>query len=75
MPFRVDGIDYTPEGIEALRRDVIVYRNRALDAMAEGAEMAVVLSHAIALLAYLGELVKESNKIAMVAGENNAANH
>jgi hypothetical protein len=57
MTTKVEGIDYTPEGIEALRSDVIVYRNRALDAMPEGAEMAVVLSHVLALLAYLKELV------------------
>lgn len=56
---RIDGIDYTPEGIEALREDVIVYRNRAIDAMPEGAQMAVVLSHVIALLAYLVEAQRE----------------
>lgn len=58
-PTKINGIDYTPAGIEALREDLIVYRNRALNAMPEGAQMAVVLSHALALLAYLKELVTE----------------
>lgn len=52
---KVEGVDYSPEGIRALREDVIVYRDRALAAMPEGAEMAVVLSHVIALLSYLAE--------------------
>ena len=58
-PTKIDGIDYSPEGIRALREDVIVYRDRAIAAMPEGAEMAVVLSHVVALLAYLAE-VEES---------------
>lgn len=58
-PTKVDGIDYSPAGIEDLRTDIIEYRNRALDAMPEGAQMAVVLSHALALLAYLKEVEEE----------------
>lgn len=58
-PTKVDGIDYSPTGIEDLRTDIIEYRNRALDAMPEGAQMAVALSHVIALLAYLKEIEEE----------------
>lgn len=57
MAIKLDGIDYTPQGISALREDVIVYRNRALDAAPEGMQMAVVLTHVLALLAYLADLM------------------
>lgn len=60
-PTKVRGIDYSPEGIKGLREDVIVYRDRALAAIPEGAQMAVVLSHVIALLAYLAELQENQN--------------
>src|SRR6185503_6463682 len=63
MPEKMDGIDYTPAGIDALREDVIVYRDRAIDAFPEGIQMALTLSHAIALLAYLRDLMKESEVV------------
>jgi len=57
---KVEGIDYTPEGIEALRIDVIKMRDTALSCEpVPDFPTAVILSHAIALLAYLIELVKE----------------
>jgi hypothetical protein len=62
MATRIDGIDYSPEGIEALREDVIVYRDRAIADMPAGAQMAVVLSHVLALLAYLAELQRERDE-------------
>jgi hypothetical protein len=55
-PFRVEGIDYTPEGIEYLRGDLVAFRDHALTAGAM--EHAVLLSHTIALLAYLIELLR-----------------
>jgi len=56
-PLQVDGIDYSPEGIEALRQTIITHRDHAL-AMNEFG-YAVAMSHVIALLAYLIEIRKE----------------
>jgi hypothetical protein len=59
-PTKVEGIDYTPEGIEALRIDVIKMRDKSLSCEpVPDFHTSVILSHAIAMLAYLIELVKE----------------
>lgn len=58
MAFKVEGIDYTPEGIAALRAELIHFRRDAMDQAAFG--VVVILTHAIALLAYLKELIEES---------------
>lgn len=50
MRYEHDGHVYTPKDVEALRQDLIVYRDRAIDAFPAGIEMALVLSHAIAIL-------------------------
>ena len=55
MPMKVEGIDYTPAGIEALRQEMIRYRDEALRQDEFG--VAVTLSHTIAILAYTVELV------------------
>jgi len=55
-PIQVDGVDYSPEGIEALRQDMIQHRDAALG-MNEF-NYAVTMSHVIALLAYLVEVRK-----------------
>lgn len=51
MKIEFDGHTYTPEEIEELRQDLIVYRDRAIGAFPEGIEMSLVLSHTIAILA------------------------
>lgn len=57
---KVEGIDYTPEGIEALRIDVIKMRDTALSCEpVPDFHTSVILSHTVALLAYLIELVNE----------------
>ena len=62
MPTKVEGIDYSAEGIEALRQDVIKMRDTALSCEpVPDFHASVILSHAIALLAYLIELVKEQS--------------
>lgn len=60
MPNEIEGIDYSPAGIEDIRQQLIHLRNHAL----QGAEFewAVILSHAIAQLAYLKELLDEDNQ-------------
>ena len=54
-PFKVEGIDYTPEGIESVRGAMIEFRDAALNA--GHMEVAVTISHVLALLAYLKDLV------------------
>lgn len=57
MVFKVEGVDYSAEGIESVRQELISYRDSALEVANFGA--AVVLSHTIAYLAYLKELTKD----------------
>jgi hypothetical protein len=54
----VEGIDYTPDGIEAIRQELIKYRSAAYDQMPDTAEFIVVISHVLALLADYAELRK-----------------
>jgi Zn ribbon nucleic-acid-binding protein len=53
---QVEGIDYSPEGIEELRQELIVQRGEAMKAWPEGIHATVVLSHLIALLADYKEM-------------------
>lgn len=57
MKIEFDGIVYTPQHIEALRQDLIVYRDRAIDNFPAGIEMSLVLSHTIAVLAVVKDEV------------------
>lgn len=59
-PLQVDGIDYSPEGIEELRQELIAHRDRALGINEFG--YATLMTHNIALLAYLVEVRKEMLK-------------
>lgn len=52
-PSRVDGVDYTPEGVESARTELIALRNGALAEFA----WATLLSHVIAYLADYRELL------------------
>jgi hypothetical protein len=60
VPFQVDGVDYSPAGIEALRQELVTHRDHALALNEFG--YAVTMSHVIALLAYLIEVRKEMEK-------------
>jgi hypothetical protein len=53
MSTHVDGVDYTPEGIEQVRTELVVVRNAALDV--GHMDLAVLFSHTLALLAELKE--------------------
>jgi len=53
---RVDGVDYTPEGINDLRETLIGFRTQAYAQLPEAADVIVVLTHAIALLADYAEM-------------------
>ena len=54
---RIEGIDYSLEGIEDIRRTVIQLRDSALEQ--NQFEWSVALSHAIAMLALLQDLVRK----------------
>jgi hypothetical protein len=56
-PLQVDGVDYSPDGIEKLRQELIAHRDHALGMNEFG--YAVTMSHVIALFAYLIEIRKE----------------
>ena len=59
---RVDGVDYTPEGILQLRDDAIKVRDEALKQLPDSAHFVVWLSHAIALLADYAEMRKAEDE-------------
>lgn len=53
-PLELDGVTYSREFIEEVRQRVIILRNEALRNLGSGGrEMAVTLSHVIALLTHL----------------------
>ena len=58
---KVEGVDYSPEGIEALRDALIELRGGAFKAWPEGIDATLVLSHAIAVLADYKEMREEED--------------
>jgi len=62
MPTKVDGIDYTPEGIRELRNVIIADRDAALDSMNPDFAEVVKLTHVVALLAYLADIEEEGTR-------------
>jgi hypothetical protein len=57
---RVEGIDYTPQSVEAIRAEVIKVRGEALT---QGIfDMAVALSWAIAFLAEYGDILSDPER-------------
>lgn len=56
---KVEGVDYSPEGIEEIRKALIVYRNRSLDQWPEAIDLTVVLTHAIGLLSHYRSMMEE----------------
>lgn len=55
----VDGVDYSVEGIEAVRAQLVELRNHAMDqAMFE---WATLLTHALVLLSFMADIIKEHN--------------
>jgi len=57
-PLRVEGVDYSPEGIMDLYAEVARFRDEALRQNEFGT--AVSLSHVLALLFYLAELERQA---------------
>jgi hypothetical protein len=58
-PTKVEGVDYSEEGIEALREQLVAYRGASMDQWPEAIPFTVAITHAIALLAFLIETLKE----------------
>ena len=62
---RVEGVDYTPEGIEHTRQAMIEVRGEAMKQWPESINFTVLISHVIALLAdYRDMRVEEDTAIA-----------
>lgn len=60
--FHVDGVDYSPEGILALHKELAQFRT---ELMAAGdIDHAVMLSHGVALLYYLMEWLQADTIVA-----------
>lgn len=57
----IDGVDYSPEGIEMLRQAMITSRDEALVQLEF--EFAVTLSHVIAVLHWCTELTRYYNEL------------
>lgn len=58
---KVEGIDYSHDGIQSVRDALGEYRSRAMKQWLETIEFTLVLSHAIAQLARLQELTAKEN--------------
>ena len=58
----VEGVDYSTDGIESVRQDLIRYRDASIDQWPDAIPVTLTLSHAIALLARMRELVAKPKK-------------
>lgn len=52
----VEGVDYSPEAIEATRQQLVEHRDESMKVWPEGITYSVLMSHVIAYLARLIEL-------------------
>ncbi len=60
MPhINVDGVDYTREGIENVRAELIKMRDESMKQWPDAIPISLLLSHTLALLARLAELTPE----------------
>jgi hypothetical protein len=66
VPIKVRGIDYTPQGIESVREFLIEYRAQAMKQWPGTIDLTLVLSWAIAQLAYLKEMIEDNERDAGV---------
>lgn len=61
-PFKVEGVDYTPDGVENLRQELIRFRDNSMEQWPEAIPFTVAMTHTIALLAYLKEVETNEEK-------------
>ena len=65
---RVDGIDYSPEGIEVTRQEMIGVRDEAMKQLPDASGFVILASHIIAMLAdYREARVEEERKTDTIA--------
>lgn len=62
MSTKVEGVDYTAEGITLLRDELIVIRDESMNQWPEAIPVTVVLSHTIAVLGWVVEEILASNR-------------
>lgn len=60
-PIKVEGVDYSPEGVEAIRQECIGWRDESYHQWPDAIPFTVGISHVIALLEHLKEL-KENGR-------------
>jgi len=60
----VVGVDYTPEGILALRETIIHYRDDAMSQWPTTIALTVDLSHVIVLLQHLADMTRKTREAA-----------
>ena len=63
MPLKVEGIDYSIEGIRALREEMIKFREASYNQWPEAIPFTVAMTHVIALMAYFIEVLEEQNAL------------
>lgn len=61
MYTKVEGVDYSREGINALREELIALRDESMNYWPQAVQMTVVLSHTIAILAWVTEELLGTN--------------
>jgi hypothetical protein len=65
----VDGVDYTPEGIRAMREVCIEYREESMNQWPDAIPFTVAMSHVIALLSNYADMVEEAGSTNLRAKE------
>ncbi len=55
---KVEGVDYTPEGVRELRKKLIEYRDKSMEQWPEAIPFTVDMSHTIALMEHLAEMLE-----------------
>jgi protein subunit release factor B len=61
-PFKVEGIDYSPDGVAGVRSALVEMRGATFAHWPEAVDHTVVLTHAIALLSYTIELQRQHSE-------------
>jgi hypothetical protein len=61
-PFKVEGVDYSPDGVAGVRSALVEMRGATFAHWPEAVDHTVVLTHAIALLSYTIELQRQHSE-------------
>lgn len=66
---KVEGIDYSPKGIDAVREDLIRVRGEAMSQWPESIPFTILVTHVIALLADYREMRQNENRDEKLDGD------